>query len=72
MTEKKFKQKKMVTRDIHRSVAVLWDDQVYLAKKEARKTNKSRDFVIRKALDQYFKIQLNEYGELVKRPESND
>jgi hypothetical protein len=72
MIEKKFKQKKMVTRDIHRSVAVLWDDQVYLAKKEARKTNKSRDYVIRKALDQYFKIQLNEYGELVKRPGSND
>jgi hypothetical protein len=72
MIEKRFKQKKMVTRNINRSVAVLWDDQVYLAKKEARKTNKSRDYVIRKALDQYFKIQLNEYGELVKRPGSND
>lgn len=68
MIEKKFKQKKLVTRDIHRTLTVLWDDQVYLAKKEARKTNKSRDYVIRKALDQYFKIQLNEYGELIKRP----
>ena len=72
MIEKKFKQKKMVTRDIFKSVTVLWDDQVYLAKKEARKTNKSRDYVIRKALDQYFKIQLNEYGELVKRPATDD
>jgi predicted transcriptional regulator len=71
MSEKRFKQKKLVTRDIHRSVTVLWDDQIYLAKKEARETNKSRDYVIRKALDHYFKIQLNEYGELVKRP-SND
>ena len=70
MIEKKFKQKKMVTRDIFRSVTVLWDDQVYLAKKEARETNKSRDYVIRKALDLYFKIQLNEYGELTKRPKS--
>jgi hypothetical protein len=72
MIEKRFKQKKMVTRDIHRSVAVLWDDQIYLAKKEARKTNKSRDYVIRKALDLYFKIPVNEYGELIKRAESND
>lgn len=71
MIEKRFKQKKMVTRDIHRSVAILWDDQIY-STKEARKTNKSRDYVIRKALDQYFKIQLNEYGELVKRPGSDD
>lgn len=70
MIEKKFKQKKMVTRDIHRSVTVLWDDQIYLAKKEARETNKSRDYVIRKALDLYFKIQTNEYGELIKRPKS--
>ena len=68
MIEKRFKQKKLVTRDIHRSVTVLWDDQVYLAKKEARKTNKSRDYVIRKALDQYFKTPVNEYGELIKRP----
>jgi hypothetical protein len=71
MIEKKFKQKKLVTRDIHRTLTVLWDDQVYLAKREARKTNKSRDYVIRKALDQYFKIALNEYGELIKRPDND-
>ena len=64
MTEKKFRQHKLITRDTHRAVCILWDDQVYLAKREAKKNNTSKDYVIRKALDQYFNIKTNRRGEL--------
>lgn len=65
MTEKKFRQHKLITRDTHRAVCILWDDQVYQAKKEAKRTNTSKDYVIRKALDYYFKIKTNKRGELI-------